>query len=196
MKTGTSNKITSNSLNEPRFVDGIYFEIFTLEEVKEINKEIIKYKSPEKERPELAAHNASKVGDFFHVPCTPLMELIHPWLYQCQTINREVFGYHINWNFHLDNLNYNVYGLYGEYDWHIDANRETQPLDVKLTCLLNLSEEPYEGGEFCKINDVDQHPFSSGMGVVLNSLIAHKVTPVTKGERRSLTYWGTGPSWR
>jgi len=91
---------------------------------------------------------------------------------------------------------YNVYGLYGEYDWHIDANRETQPLDVKLTCLLNLSEEPYEGGEFCAINSNDKIKFDSGMGLVLNSLIAHKVTPVTKGKRITLTYWAIGPSWR
>ena len=38
--------------------------------------------------------------------------------------------------------------------------------------------------------------FDSGMGLVMNSLIAHKVTPVTKGERITLTYWAMGPLWR
>jgi PKHD-type hydroxylase len=184
------------TLDQSRNMNGVYFEIFNFEEVKKINKALIKYRLSEKEQPEHGAPDTSKIGDFYHVSCMPLMELLHPWLYHCQTINREVFGYHINWNFHLDYFNYNVYGLNGEYDWHIDSNQENQPLDMKLTCLLNLSEEPYEGGEFCMINDVKKVEFTSGMGVVINSLIAHKVTPITKGERRSLTYWGTGPSWR
>ena len=70
---------------------------------------------------------------------------------------------------------------------------------MKLTCLLNLSEEPYEGGEFHTIgnrNPKENIRFTSGMGLIFNSLIAHKVTPVTKVERISLTYWGVGPSWR
>ena len=79
---------------------------------------------------------------------------------------------------------------------HIDANKKDTPVDMKLTCLLNLSEETYEGGEFYLINYEDKIKFDSGMGIVFNSLIAHKVTPVTKGERITLTYWGYGPSWK
>ena len=67
---------------------------------------------------------------------------------------------------------------------------------MKLTCLLNLSEEPYEGGEFYTIDNQEEHKFTSGMGLVTTSLIAHKVTPVTKGERITLSYWAYGPSWR
>ncbi len=69
--------------------------------------------------------------------------------------------------------------------------------DIKLTCLLNLSEETYEGGEFRTIGKPNENiKFTSGMGLIFNPMIAHKVTPVTKGERISLTYWGVGPSWR
>ena len=46
------------------------------------------------------------------------------------------------------------------------------------------------------INIKEKIKFTSGMGLVLNSLIAHKVTPVTKGERITLTYWGLGSGWR
>ena len=68
--------------------------------------------------------------------------------------------------------------------------------DMKLTCMLNLSEEPYEGGEF-EANGIDEKiKFDSGDGLVLNSLVAHRVTPVTKGERITLTYWAYGPAWR
>ena len=128
------------------------------------------------------------------------MELLHPWLYQCQQANRDIFGYDMYWDFHLDALNYNVYGINDEYDLHIDAinDKTDPPTDMKLTCILNLSEEPYEGGEFCLINSslAEKIKFDSGMGIIFNSTIAHKVTPVIKGERITLTYWGTGPAWK
>ena len=172
------------------------FNCYTKEQVKEINKEIKKH-IIDRQDPSDAAENVSKIGDFFPVPCAPLMQFLHPWLYQCQLFNREVFEYDIYWNFHLEQLNYNVYGENGEYGWHIDANPPQTPGDMKLTCLLNLSEEPYEGGKlYTAGHDNDKHKFDSGMGIVFNSLIAHKVTPVTKGERITLTYWGYGPSWR
>ena len=97
--------------------------------------------------------------------------------------------------YHLEKFNYNVYGKNGEYGWHVDGM--TNPAsDQKLTCLLNLSEKPYEGGDFYLTFENDKIKFTSGMGIVFTSLIAHKVTPITKGERITLTYWGEGPTWR
>jgi len=171
------------------------FTCFTQEQVKEINKKI-KENIINIESSSLAADNATKKGKFFHVQCQPLMKLIHPWLYQCQQINREHFGYDISWDFHLDTLNYNVYGEDDEYEWHIDVSLPNSPMSTKLTCLLNLSEEPYEGGEFHVINHKNEIPFDSGMGVVFNSLIAHRVSSVAKGERRTLTYFAQGTGWR
>ena len=173
----------------------IAFQCFAYEQVKEINKEIKKNIIKKEPLPH-AADYTSKIGEFFNIPCGPLMEMLHPWLYQCQQTNRECFGYDIYWDFHLEALNYNVYGENGEYGWHIDTNPTQTPIDTKLTCLLNLSEESYEGGEFYLINHKEKIKFDSGMGIIFNSLIAHKVTPITKGERISLTYWGHGPSWR
>ena len=175
--------------------DTYTFQCFTHEQVKEINKEI-KKNIFQKEDPSNASSTTTKTGDFFIVPCSPLMEVIHPWLYRCQLENKKSFGYDIFWDFHLDSLHYNVYGVGGEYGWHIDANRENKPTDMKLTCLLNLSEKPYEGGEFCTITSNENVEFTSGMVLIINSLIARKVTPVTKGERKTLTYWGSGPAWR
>ena len=173
----------------------VSFDCFTKEQVKEINKKI-KENILQKEPSTHAAENTIKIGEFFNVPCGPLMELLHPWLYQCQIMNKEVFGFDTNWDFHLDSFNYNVYGINGEYDWHVDADSRGMQ-DIKLTCLLNLSEETYEGGEFYTMGNLNEKvEFISGMGLVLTSLIAHKVTPVTKGERITLTYWGFGPPWR
>ena len=182
-----------NTEQEERALIG-QFDCFTQEQVKEINKEI-KKNIFEKEPLADAAQDASKIGDFFIISCGPLMKLIHPWLYECQLINKQVFGYDIYWDFHLETLNYNVYGTGGEYGWHID--RKTGGIvDMKLTCLLNLSEEPYEGGDFSMFCNNKKIKFTSGMGLVVNSLIAHKVTPITKGERITLTYWAEGPTWR
>jgi predicted 2-oxoglutarate/Fe(II)-dependent dioxygenase YbiX len=172
------------------------FSCFTHEQVKEINKKI-KKNILQKEGAYGPSNNVSKVGDFFVIPCHPLMELVHPWLYRCQQKNSKVFGYDIYWNFHLDTMNFNVYGKEGEYGWHVDITDKTVTCsDMKLTCLLNLSEEPYEGGEFYITTSNEKIEFTSGMGLVMTSLIAHKITPVTKGERITLTYFATGPSWR
>ena len=173
----------------------ITFPCFTHEQVKEINKKIKENIFQEEAKSQFGT--STKKGNFFHVPCEPLMDLLHPWLFHCQQINREVFGYDIYWDFHLESLNYNVYGTGDEYSWHIDGNTNPHvPIDMKLTCLLNLSEEPYEGGEFYTINDEEKVKFDSGMGLILNSLVAHKVTPVTEGQRITLTYWAHGPAWK
>ena len=175
-------------------LSAITFPYFTHEQVKEINKEI--RKNIRQKEPLDAAASAIKVGSFFHIPCLSLTELLHPWLKQCQVINKKVFGYDIFWNFHLESFNYNVYEESGEYDWHTDVTKN-KVRDIKLTCLLNLSEETYEGGEFRTIGKPNENiKFTSGMGLIINPLIAHKVTSVTKGERITLTYWGIGPSWR
>ena len=65
------------------------FQCFTSKEVKEINKEIKKYKWEHSREGD--AKDTSKIGNFFLIPCLPLMELLHPWLYQCQKTNKEVF---------------------------------------------------------------------------------------------------------
>ena len=151
-----------------------------------------------KESPYDAAIGVPKRGSFSYVPCPPMMDLLHPWMYNCQAINLQYFGYDIYWNFHLEKFTYNEYGEGGEYAWHTDANCGEQPIDLKLTCILNLSEEPYEGGDFYTVLDKENEPmpFTSGHAIVFTSLLAHKVTPVTKGKRITLTYWAEGPSWR
>ena len=185
----------------PDYTSAYVFNCFTNTQVKEINKEINK-NIIKKEDPALSAYGRKgdelsvfKTSKAFHVPCAPLIELIFPWLYQCQSINQQVFGYDIYWQFQVEGMNYNIYPEGGEYGWHIDASPNLLSA-MKLTCILNLSEEPYEGGDFYMINSNETAKFDSGDGLLLNSLIAHKVTPVTKGKRLTLTYWAMGPSWR
>ena len=172
------------------------FKIFTDEQVKEINKKIRTSTGYKGGGDKYESAYKFKKGEFFYLPCPPLMELLHPFTKQCQLINRTHFQYDIYWDFHLEGFNYNVYGEGGEYGWHVDGNSDPTPMDMKLTCILNLSEELYEGGDFFITPAEEKIEVNSGEAIVFTSLIAHRVTPVTKGERITLTYWGQGPSWR
>jgi len=88
----------------------------------------------------------------------------------------------------------------GKYDWHhdVDWNRD-DGLDRKLSLTVQLSDpSDYDGGSF-EFNEVEQLPENSkelGTVVVFPSYLAHRVTPVTRGVRRSLVAWLEGPRWR
>ncbi len=171
------------------------FPCFVPKEVKVIN-ELINKNLGQKEDKNQVAKNVNKQGTFFNVPILPIMNLIYPWLHRCKNINRQHFGHNIDWQFESDALNYNIYETNDTYDWHIDARTE-MCMDIKLTCILNLSEEPYEGGEFLiRSQEERKIKFDTGMGLIAHPLVSHKVTPVTKGKRITLTYWALGPLWR
>jgi len=96
-----------------------------------------------------------------------------------------------------DMLLYNVYSgdIKGKYGEHTDASRSWTH-DTKMTFLLNLSEEPYEGGDFI-INGQTQHFFREpGTAILFRSYLRHEVTPVTRGDRISLTYFIHGPKFQ
>ena len=175
-------------------------ELFTNEQIREINKRIKKQLDDVdgsiKEPANMPAGDAIKTGEFFIIPCGGVMDLIHPWLHMCQKCNRDQIGFDINWDFHLDTCSYNIYEIGGEYTWHTDGIYNNPHKDIKLTCLLNLSEESYEGGEFNLDGDDDNPQFTSGKGLIVHPYRRHKVTPVTKGKRITLTYWAVGPSWK
>ena len=175
----------------------LVFKCISKEQIKEINIKIHNEFLTEEENPSNAAASVNKKGKFYHVPLLPMVELLHRWIWNCQRINQEVFGYDIYWNFHFDKMNYNIYGVGDEYGWHTDEYN-FKASDMKLTCLLNLSEEPYEGGEFhtVSLGKKSKVKFEPGMGMVCPSVLAHRTTPVTKGKRTTLTYWALGPAWK
>ena len=70
--------------------------------------------------------------------------------------NKSAFGFDIE---SVENIQYGVYNENDKYDWHIDAHKMGSAADIKLTCLLNLSEETYEGGEFNSMNQKEKKQF-------------------------------------
>ena len=86
-----------------------------------------------------------------------------------------------------------------EYEWHKDA--ETfKASDIKLTALINISENSFSGGEFNLLNskNVTLAPELSNPGsmIVFNSFILHKVDPIIKGTRKTLTFFAKGPAFK
>lgn len=113
--------------------------------------------------------------------------------------NRRDFGLDLYELQDLDLINYNIYtsDRQGEYSWHPDGT--TGPSDIKLTMVVNVSTEPYQGGDlelFLNGVQVVEQMRQPGCLVVFPSFVQHRVTPVTQGTRRTISYWVLGPRFR
>lgn len=88
----------------------------------------------------------------------------------------------------------------GHYGWHFDIGSSSRSCIRKLSVVVQLSNPlDYEGGdlEFSMDNDlVLKAPKTQGSIVIFPSYLRHRVTPVTKGLRRSLVTWISGPPFR
>lgn len=87
----------------------------------------------------------------------------------------------------------------GHFDWHADIGDGALARRRKLTIVAQLSEDnSYEGGTL-QLNPAGHGVNASrGLGdaVAFASFVLHKVSPVTRGERHSLTCWVHGPDFR
>tara|TARA_R100000900_G_scaffold92355_1_gene71780 strand:+ start:237 stop:773 length:537 start_codon:yes stop_codon:yes gene_type:complete len=115
-------------------------------------------------------------------------------------INREVFGFDLYENT-TDWVVQNTYKStnQGEYKWHTDGEEYDKNFTTKLTTLINLSEKKYSGGNFFLFNNQSieiKELNKPGSLVIFPSFIPHKVTPVTRGNRTSLTIFTTGRWWK
>lgn len=123
------------------------------------------------------------------------------WLYKAlghytADLNSKYFGFQLS-EF-VDHLQYTVYhgspDAPGKYDWHMDMDVKTGA-PRKLSLVVQLSDPAeYEGGELqfqgISTQQVDKTP---GHVHAFPSWLLHRVTPVTKGIRRSLVAWVAGP---
>ena len=113
--------------------------------------------------------------------------------------NNNYFSFDLHPLTSLKKLNYNSYEVGTEYNWHIDAIPNDNVRDIKLTALLNLSEEPYEGGELVlfRANEIVCTEFNKpGSAIIFPSFINHKVNKITSGKRHTLAIWLSGPKFR
>lgn len=87
----------------------------------------------------------------------------------------------------------------GHYRWHRDASSSSTSAPRKLSMVIQLSDpEEYEGGVL-EIMGPDGTPIQvdkqKGFVVMFPSYALHRVTPVTKGTRKSLVAWASGPAF-
>ena len=116
------------------------------------------------------------------------------------------------WNFDLisadENIQYTEYyaNENGHYDWHQDVGPGDLASKRKVSITLQLSEDDeYVGGDLeitggGSGNGVFETshvcPRGKGITVIFPSYMMHRVTPVTKGTRRSLVLWVGGSHYR
>ena len=110
------------------------------------------------------------------------------------------FGYDVFNVSDIDNCLFNTYSYKNKskYDWHIDKDI-SDLYDVKLTVLINLSLQSFEGGDFkLFVNNEFIVPQLKEPGnvIMFKSQINHCVTPVTKGLRYSLVSWVRGAPFK
>ena len=125
------------------------------------------------------------------------------WMYE--KIMQQVLEANFNlWKFDLasikDAIQYTEYNgeEQGGYDWHLDVG--PHPLNHrKISITVQLSDpDDYEGGDF----EIWTHsgkviaPRQKGAVVLFPSYLLHRVTPVTKGVRKSLVLWVGGTTFR
>lgn len=109
-----------------------------------------------------------------------------------QYYDLDLFGF-------VEDIQYTVYGPDGDhYGWHIDKGAgERSPR--KLSLVLQLSDpSEYEGGdlEIWAENKPVSVAKQKGLVACFPAYTLHRVTPVTKGVRRSIVVWLSGPRFR
>ena len=112
----------------------------------------------------------------------------------------ENFGYDVIRPTMIDTLLYNTYTAKSKskYDYHVDVANNPH-YDIKMTLLVNLSPKEFEGGDFYLYQQEDilvPELKKPGSAILIKSAMNHKVTPITKGTRRTLTFFMKGPAWK
>ena len=114
------------------------------------------------------------------------------------------FIHNINKNYGYDILSINEtrllkYDVGGKYDWHQDVLWGPKE-HRKFTYIIQLTDKnDYEGGDFEFRDGKNVDLFNAkekGTIIVFPSLLYHRITPLTKGNRYSIVGWVVGPRWK
>lgn len=131
------------------------------------------------------------------------------WIFEKLNYIIELNNQH-GWNFDLngyDSLQYSEYVAEqgGKYDFHADLDytdrrnaADPQTRKLSLSLILNEPGVDFEGGDFQILvgREAITCPQAKGAVLIFPSWVIHRVTPVTKGVRKSIVVWVTGPKFR
>ena len=94
---------------------------------------------------------------------------------------------------------YTEYPEGGFYDWHVDndVSFQHEPPVRKISMTLLLSpENEFEGGDLELMKEGKAAKLKQGHAIFFASFIRHRVTPVIRGNRKSLVMWFGGTPFR
>lgn len=181
-----------------------YFEGgFSKEELKKIEKGVAR----------LPLNTATTVGGLnvdtrtSHVKWVP-QENNWAWLYEKLADYAQQANDHL-WNFNLhtlpEQIQYTEYlgSKNGKYEWHQDIGPGMLSWR-KVSITVQLSEpDEYEGGDLqifqggeYKDQNFINAPRKAGCVFIFPSYMLHRVTPVTKGIRKSFVLWSGGGHYK
>lgn len=113
--------------------------------------------------------------------------------------NRAVFGFDVREFAESAQLATYSAETGGHFDWHADIGDGPAARRRKLTLVVQLSEPASYAGGRLEVRpglQVVEASRARGAAVVFPSFMLHRVTPVTRGRRASLTVWAHGPAFR
>ena len=94
---------------------------------------------------------------------------------------------------------YTEYPEGGFYDWHIDSDthfaHEPSVRKISMTLLLSPDNE-FEGGDLEIMKEGQAAKLKQGHAIFFASFIRHRVTPVIRGNRKSLVMWFGGKPFK
>ena len=115
-------------------------------------------------------------------------------------INRQFFKYDLTGFYEPAQLGFYSASSSDHYSWHTDSDVSTEGIPRKLTMILMLDDpQSFEGGELeVKLTNDDPIKLEQkrGRAWFFPSFVLHRVTPVTKGTRRSMVIWIGGPEFK
>ena len=113
-----------------------------------------------------------------------------------QRINRNHFGFE---NIQItEEAQVSSYSKGQFYEWHTDTrtNMQEEPPVRKLSMTLLLNDpSEFEGGDL-EIANNEFVPMKQGHATIFASFLQHRVSPITRGVRKSLVMWFGGEPFK
>ena len=135
-----------------------------------------------------------------HISWIPFKKMTEMYK-QLELVMKQTNGNHFGFDGMCINeqAQYTEYPEGGFYDWHTDndVNCANEPpvRKISMTCLLSPESE-FEGGDLELMKEGKVAKIKQGQAIFFSSFIRHRVTPVIRGNRKSLVMWFGGPPFK
>jgi PKHD-type hydroxylase len=130
------------------------------------------------------------------IPFNKMQPMYDDLIHLIQKINRNHFGFS---NVQItEPAQVSEYSKGQFYHWHTDSSidMDTEPSVRKLSMTLLLNDpNEFEGGNL-EIAEKNMSHMKQGHAAIFASFLQHRVTPITKGVRKSLVVWFNGEPFK